>query len=482
MLKQKKGREKVEAITALRAFEATYKAACARHNVTPDKQLLKELQLHQADYTPYDKVVLTGTAVDGAAVEAVTDCLASYAVTAVHCWGCCIGDRGLTSIAALIRGSAGKWWQGCKLSVLEVCADGRTQPGQQWSPSAGLPPTVPTHSIERHAAGGWAILPASNSNVCSDGKCSRPSTAPASVGPSSRAQQAHHCVADQQQQAPSAGVCPAVPAYLQLESLNRLQLAQQAFNNRHGPPHQFCCKVQPSRSMLEVKHRVLSSTLNSWRRQQQQLVDPPAASRKLSPGQLECSSRSERQEHMVQACEQCPRFSTAALQDLSLALGVRGLQLVRLAFDHTLLGDAGTCLLASGLGNCSSLKQLSLCYCNIGPAGAMALAAALGAAGSIPAVRAGSRAITGARLDARSAHGSNDGISHSVVRPISELTKLQSQPTLAAAKPSSSSCPQLQQFRLDGNQMLGAGLEHLNPALTAMSALEVRRWGGAQVG
>lgn len=43
--------------TALRAFEATYKAACKRHDTLPQKPLLNALQQAQENSSKYEKVV-----------------------------------------------------------------------------------------------------------------------------------------------------------------------------------------------------------------------------------------------------------------------------------------------------------------------------------------------------------------------------------------------------------------------------------------
>lgn len=36
--------------------------------------------------------------------------------------------QGLSAVAALLRASASRWWRGCKLRTLEICADGRQLP------------------------------------------------------------------------------------------------------------------------------------------------------------------------------------------------------------------------------------------------------------------------------------------------------------------------------------------------------------------
>lgn len=54
--------------------------------------------------------------------------------------------QGLTAISHLLRASANKWWRGCKLAILEVCADGRVLPLQQTPAAAALTAAVRTRS------------------------------------------------------------------------------------------------------------------------------------------------------------------------------------------------------------------------------------------------------------------------------------------------------------------------------------------------
>jgi hypothetical protein len=133
------------------------------------------------------QVLLTGLAVDGAVTTAITECLASYAcVTTFASYGCNLGDQvrvvcfalqmkvqhtaavpgrkcacclrcvqGLSAVAALLRASASKWWRGCKLSTLEIYADGRQVPAQL--PASRHDATTITSSA---AAGASTTVPA----------------------------------------------------------------------------------------------------------------------------------------------------------------------------------------------------------------------------------------------------------------------------------------------------------------------------------
>lgn len=46
--------------------------------------------------------------------------------------------QGITAIANILRASAGKWWRGCRLQSLELCADGRALPLQPTPAAAAL--------------------------------------------------------------------------------------------------------------------------------------------------------------------------------------------------------------------------------------------------------------------------------------------------------------------------------------------------------
>jgi hypothetical protein len=248
-----------------------------------------------------------------------------------------------------------------------------------------------------------------------------------------------------------------VPQHLQLNFPNHMQLAQQALSDRFGLIDHIHFKSQPPRPLLEVKKWSLQ-TLDGWKQQQQQ-QDAPAGVCEQHP-QLQQEAppcRSQAATASRTCVDSCPRFCAAALQDLSLALGVAGLSLVRLVLDHTLLGDTGISQLATGLGKCSSLRQLSLCYCGIGPAGIKDLAAALGAGSS-------SDGCAGpARGSAASAPPGASRLSSASNRPASRDD----------SQSSSNAGPKLQQLLLSGNPLAGCGLQHLTPALRCMQDLHV---------
>jgi hypothetical protein len=256
----------------------------------------------------------------------------------------------------------------------------------------------------------------------------------------------------------SAGVCPPVPQHLQLNFPNHMQLAQQALSDRFGLIDHIHYKSQPPRPLLEVKKWSLQ-TLDGWKQQQQQLYSPSGSCERHPRLQQEAQPCTEHVAAASRPCaESCPRFCDAALQDLSLSLGVAGLGLVRLLLDHTLLGDSGISQLATGLGKCSSLRQLSLCYCNIGPAGIKDLAAALDCGNS-------SSSCTGfGRSSAASAPPPGS----------SRLSSASNRPASREGHQNSSSAgPKLQQLLLSGNPLAGFGLQHLTPALICMQDLQV---------
>jgi hypothetical protein len=253
-----------------------------------------------------------------------------------------------------------------------------------------------------------------------------------------------------------AGVCPPVPQHLQLNFQNHMQLAQQALSDRFGLVDHIHYTSQPPRPLLEVKKWSLQA-LDGWKQQQQQHSSADG-----------CGTHAQQQEQLQPCIEQsmaagsgadsCSRFCAAALQDLSLALGVAGLGLSRLVLDHTVLGDSGISQLATGLGKCSSLRQLSLCYCSIGPAGIRNLAAALTpSSSSSPDGGAG-----GARGSAASAAPGT-----------SRLSSASNRPSSGAGTDNGSVGPKLQQLLLSGNPLTGCGLQHLTPALKCMQDLQV---------
>jgi hypothetical protein len=254
-----------------------------------------------------------------------------------------------------------------------------------------------------------------------------------------------------------------VPQHLQLNFPNHMQLAQQALSDRFGLIDHIHYKSQPPRPLLEVKKWSLQ-TLDGWRRQQQeqQQQQQPALAGVGEHRQLqqEASPRKALAATASRPCaDSCPRFCAAALQDLSLALGVAGLSLVRLVLDHTLLGDSGISQLATGIGKCSSLRQLSLCYCGIGAAGIKDLAAALAA---------------GSSSDSCAGPGRSTGSAASAPAGASRLSAASNRPGSRDGSQSSSSAgPKLQQLLLSGNPLAGCGLQHLTPALKCMQDLQV---------
>ena len=66
-------------------------------------------------------------------------------------------------------------------------------------------------------------------------------------------------------------------------------------------------------------------------------------------------------------------WSPLSMKQLSLGLSVLGMGIQVLSLDHNHLGDVGVRILAMGIKRCTTLKQLSLEDCGIGPAGAAAL-------------------------------------------------------------------------------------------------------------
>lgn len=281
------------------------------------------------------------------------------------------------------------------------------------------------------------------------------------------------------------GVCPPVPAHLQLAFPTHLHLAQQSLRERCWSPEHIRYRAQPPRPLVQVSRWVLDATLEGWnqqRQQQQQPVDaaglrwpmPEAAGKQQSQGVAEKMPAPQQQNVLppqqqhdlmqqrnlkqgqqqvtsaaVLQADSCPRFSVHALQELSLGLGVAGLSLSQLVLDHTLLGDAGISTLSAGLSKCCSLKQLSLCYCGIGPAGVKDLAAACTNGGTATVLSGSSTAAAGSRLSAVT--GNNPG------GIISE----------------GSAGLNLEELLLNGNPLNAAGLQQLNAALRVMSALKV---------
>lgn len=234
--------------------------------------------------------------------------------------------------------------------------------------------------------------------------------------------------------------------------------------------------MKAPKTMMEIRTWALAPTLGTdWRTHQPAGSSPPSSTTSLGTGS---SSNTSSQPGQVPCC-----FSPGAVQQLSLALRVTGLQLQRLVLDHTSLGDQGSTMLALGLGACSTLKLLSMRYCGIGPAGAQALAEAL-----VPACkqRIGSSSNSNSPAAAAAAAGSAASrISLSCLNP--QLTAAAADATGGspaavrssnAATPSSSSTsssggPQLVELRLDGNRLGAAGLHAVSKAVRLMASLKV---------
>jgi Ran GTPase-activating protein (RanGAP) involved in mRNA processing and transport len=150
---------------------------------------------------------------------------------------------------------------------------------------------------------------------------------------------------------------------------------------------------------------------------------------------------------------------------LSLALGVSGLQLQRLVLDHTVLGDKGASTLAAGIHCCSSLQQLSLRYCSIGPAGAQQLADALMPASTKHASFAGPAADQ-LRISSPGLAGAGRpaGSCSNAVPCSSDVTNTPG---------STGSAPSLHGLHLDGNPLTAAGLHAISKALKAMASIKI---------
>jgi hypothetical protein len=74
---------------------------------------------------------------------------------------CTICAQGLGAVAALLRASASKWWRGCKLSTLEIYADGRQFPAQppasKHDAATASPSIVPAKAATTDVAGTAAV-------------------------------------------------------------------------------------------------------------------------------------------------------------------------------------------------------------------------------------------------------------------------------------------------------------------------------------
>jgi hypothetical protein len=162
------------------------------------------------------------------------------------------------------------------------------------------------------------------------------------------------------------------------------------------------------------------------------------------------------------------------------------LQLQRLVLDHSLLSDEGISTLASGLSCCSSLKVLSLRYCNIGAAGAQQLAEALVPACKHHGMEGGPvAAATGVAASRMSLSCVNPQLA-----PMAAATPAQAAgitnnatnmpmassgttPSSSTASGTSSKQPTLQQLHLDGNPLGAAGLHAVSKAVRWMTGIKV---------
>jgi hypothetical protein len=197
-----------------------------------------------------------------------------------------------------------------------------------------------------------------------------------------------------------------------------------------------------------------------------------------------------RQQQKEVRAQQQPRFSSTTLQDLSLTLGVVNLTLVTLVFDHTFLGDEALAILCPGLHRCSSLKQLSLVRCGLGPKAAKALAQALTISGS---TSSSTYAAAGGLTAGRKGSGLNTEIRSSSFKASKPPQQQQQQQEEGGAirgghvhngreRSSSSSSskvpPQLQVLCLSGNSLAAIGLQHLLLALRGANDLQVSSGSG----
>jgi hypothetical protein len=275
-----------------------------------------------------------------------------------------------------------------------------------------------------------------------------------------------------------AGVCPALPGYLRPDSPQRAQDDLRLSTLQLREVHY---KVKSPKTMMEIRTWALAPTLGTeWRSRQPAGSSTPSSptapgspsSSNGPPGQLSCS------------------FSPGALQQLSLALRVTGLELQRLVLDHTNLGDQGVAILAVGLGACSTLKVLSLRYCGIGPVGAQVLAEAL-----VPACK---QRIASSSSSAPPAAAGSAGsrTSMSCLNPqlalVAEATggtpaasNLKSSSTASPSGSSSASSgsrdPQLTELRLDGNPLGASGLHSVSKAVRLMPSVKVLTLAGVSV-
>eukprot|EP00775_Hariotina_reticulata_P003245 gene3245-biopygen4903 len=414
----------------LKTFETTYKAACRHHGVPlAYKPLLLQLQECQEASKPCTKVLLAGASVDRHVLSAVVDALAYYQPAKVlQCFGCNIGNEGIMAISALLKASAGRWWKGCKLNTLEIHSDGSSQQLEQ----------QPHHQHCHHHKQQTSLNP--RAEEISANLDRRP-----------------------------LGVCPPMPAYLEVTSPTLMQRAQNDMNSRLASYDHIHYRQHPPQPLMHAKMLATDATMMPWRQALPQPIGVTTADSKTQP---EYQSSAHQQMSAAPAAlhdNGACRFSTAALQELSLALGVLNLGLVRLVLDHTMLGNDGMAALSLGLAGCCSLKHFSACHCGIGPSGIRHFVTALiGCSSSSNNSSSGSFSVARA--------GDLRGIRHSAsMAAASRLSH-----TSSSNPPSQSSTPRvatvglaLDELHLSGNPLKGRGLQHLNPVLHAMASLKV---------
>jgi hypothetical protein len=81
----------------------------------------------------HTQVSLTGPEVGAGSVRAALELMCGYpGVRNLGCWGCSVGSDGLAAIAAFLILTGGKRWQGSRLRLLEVVADGSGTSLEAW--------------------------------------------------------------------------------------------------------------------------------------------------------------------------------------------------------------------------------------------------------------------------------------------------------------------------------------------------------------
>jgi hypothetical protein len=219
-----------------------------------------------------------------------------------------------------------------------------------------------------------------------------------------------------------------------------------------------------------------AATMMPWRQALPKPIDVTAAASEVQVGyhssgqqQMSTAPAAALRNHAP------PTFSSAALQDLSLALGVMNLGLVRLVLDHVVLGNQGLASLSLGLARCHSLKHFSACHCGIGPPGIKQFASALTSSGSSSSSSSSSNSssgnvgVAGGGPDLRCMRQSASmaAVSRLSLTSSSNPTSQSSSPRLATV------CLELEELHFSGNPLNGRGLQYLNPVLHGMASLKV---------